>query len=47
MQLEDDALTAALKQSTEQDRHVFISHVLENKGFEEFATELGIIVICL
>lgn len=42
MQLEDDALTSALKQITERERHVFFSHVLEDKGFEELATELGI-----
>lgn len=42
MQLEDDALTSALKQITERERHVFLSHVLEDKGFEELATELGI-----
>lgn len=42
MQLEDDALATALKQITERERHVFLSHVLEDKGFEELATELGI-----
>ena len=42
LQLENDALVSALKQITERERHVFLSHVLEDKGFEELATELGI-----
>ncbi|RGO71059.1 sigma-70 family RNA polymerase sigma factor [Hungatella hathewayi] len=42
MQLENDALVSALKQITERERHVFLSHALEDKGFEELAAELGI-----
>ena len=34
MQLENDALVSALKQITELELHVFLSHALEDKGFE-------------
>ena len=42
MQLEDAALVTALKQITERERHIFLSHVLEDISFEELAAELGI-----
>lgn len=41
MQLEDDALLRALKGLTEQERHIFLSRVLDGKGFEELAAEYG------
>ena len=42
MQLEDETLAYALKQITDRERHVFLSHVLEDKGFDELSAELGI-----
>lgn len=42
MQLENDSLIYALRQITDRERHVFLSHALEEKGFEELAAELGI-----
>ena len=42
MQLENDSLIYALKQITDRERHVFLSHALEDKSFEELAAELGI-----
>ena len=41
MQLEDDALLRALKGLTEQERHIFLSRVLDGKGFEALAAEYG------
>ena len=39
MQLENDTLLRALKGLTEQERHIFLSRVLDGKDFEALATE--------
>lgn len=41
-QLKNDALFYALKEINERERHVFLSHVLDEKNFEILAKELGL-----
>lgn len=40
--LENDNLIRALKGISEKERYVFLSHVLEEKSFEELAEELNL-----
>ena len=41
MQMENDALIYALKGLTEQERHLFLSRVLDGKEFDALAAEYG------
>ena len=41
MQMEDGALLRALKGLTAQERQIFLSRVLDGKGFEALAAEYG------
>ena len=42
MQLEDSALLHALKGISERERHVFFARVLDERGFESLAEEMGL-----
>lgn len=42
MQLEDSALLHALKGINERERHVFLARVLDERGFESLAEEMGL-----
>lgn len=42
LRLENDVLLNALKEISERERHVFLSHVLDEKSFEALAMELGL-----
>ena len=40
--LENDELIHALKEISERERYVFLTHVLEGKSFDELAAELNL-----
>ena len=42
MQLEDSALLHALKGISERERYVFFARVLDERGFESLAEEMGL-----
>jgi RNA polymerase sigma factor (sigma-70 family) len=42
MQLENTALKLALEQMKERERYIFLAKVLDERSFEELATELGV-----
>lgn len=42
IQLEDSALLHALKGINERERHVFFARVLDERGFESLAEEMGL-----
>lgn len=41
MQLENTALKLALEQMKDRERYIFFAKVLDDRGFEDLATELG------
>ncbi len=42
MQMEDSALLHALKGISERERYVFFARVLDERGFESLAEEMGL-----